>query len=84
MREQLREMVIDIKSCSKTIYEDVGKVNDVSSTIREKCMDNSATTEELAAGMEETSATTTAINDNIEGMQKGAEDILGLSKRRSR
>ena len=43
-------------------------------------MDNSATTEELAAGMEETSATTTAINDNIEGMQKGAEDILGLSK----
>lgn len=47
MREQLREMVIDIKSCSKTIYEDVGKVNDVSSTIREKCMDNSATTEEL-------------------------------------
>lgn len=80
MREQLREMVIDIKSCSKTIYEDVGKVNDVSSTIREKCMDNSATTEELAAGMEETSATTTAINDNIEGMQKGAEDILGLSK----
>lgn len=79
MREQLRLMVVDIQATSNRIYQNVAEVNDVSSRIREECMDNSATTEELAAGMEETSATTGTISDNIDGMKDGASEIYKLS-----
>lgn len=79
MRGNLRDMVSNIQQTSERIYQDVVAVNDVSIKIREECMDNSATTEELAAGMEETSATTGTITNNIEGMKEGAKDIHGLS-----
>lgn len=79
MRGNLRDMVSNIQQTSDRIYQDVVAVNDVSIKIREECMDNSATTEELAAGMEETSATTGTITNNIEGMKEGAKDIHGLS-----
>ena len=80
MREQLLEIVVDIQDASKNIYQDVVRVNEVSNRIREECMDNSATTEELAAGMEETTATTGTITENIDSMQNGAMDILNLSQ----
>lgn len=80
MREQLHEMVVDIQDVSNKIYQDVARVNDVSNVIREECMDNSATTEELAAGMEETSATIGTITSNIDSMKNGATDILSLSQ----
>lgn len=79
MRSNLRDMVSNIQQTSDRIYQDVVAVNDVSIKIREECMDNSATTEELAAGMQETSATTGTITNNIEGMKEGAKDIHGLS-----
>ena len=79
MRMNLKDMVISIQSASQRIYEDVASVNDVSVSIREQCMDNSATTEQLAAGMEETSATSGTITDNIGEMKTGAEDIEKLS-----
>lgn len=40
------------------------------------CMDNSATSEELAAGMEETAATTETIYSSIATMQKRVRLIL--------
>lgn len=79
MRSSLRECVMSIRSASDRIYQDVSKVNDVSVKIREKCMDNSATTEQLAAGMEETSATTSTITQNISDMKDGAADLSHLS-----
>ena len=80
MRLQLKEMVVGIQSASTQIHENVVRVNGVSVKIREECMDNSATTEQLAAGMEETSATTINITSNIDGMTKGAGQILKLSE----
>ncbi len=80
MREHLRKMVIDIRSTADNIYKDVTTVNDISKKIKEECTDNSATTEELAAGMEQTSATTGTISENIDGMKNGAEDISRLKK----
>ncbi len=79
MRISLRDCVSNIQSASATIYNDVTKVNDVSVKIREQCMDNSATTEQLAAGMQETSATTNTITSNINEMKNGAADISHLS-----
>ena len=80
MRENLRQSIVNLKDSSQTIYEEVSKVNDVSTQIREQCMDNSATTEQLAAGMQETSATTGTITQNIGDMRQGASDIAKLSK----
>lgn len=80
MRNQLLEIVLDIQNASMTIYKEVCRVNEVSNIIREECTDNSATTEELAAGMEETSATTGTITQNIDSMQSGVRDILNLSQ----
>lgn len=79
MRQNLRDMVSNIQQMSNKIYKDISEVNDVSIKIREECMDNSATTEQLAAGMEETAATTETINSNIEGMKDGATNIRKLS-----
>lgn len=79
MRESLRESVISLQTASEKICQEVAKVNDVSVKIREQCMDNSATTEELAAGMQETSATTSTITQNIGEMKNGAADISQLS-----
>jgi methyl-accepting chemotaxis protein len=80
MQDSLRECVHSIQRASDKIYQDVSKVNDVSVKIREQCMDNSATTEQLAAGMEETAATTGTITDNIGEMKNGAADISRLSE----
>lgn len=80
MRNSLRDCVVSIKNASDKIYKDVTRVNDVSAKIREQCMDNSATTEQLAAGMQETSATTGTIADNINEMKNGASDISRLSE----
>lgn len=80
MRNSLRSCVLSIQNASQKIYQDVVKVNDVSVKIREKCMDNSATTEQLAAGMEETSATTGTIASNIGEMKNGASDLSRLSQ----
>lgn len=80
MRTSLRSCVLSIQNASQKIYQDVVKVNDVSVKIREQCMDNSATTEQLAAGMEETSATTGTIASNIGEMKNGASDLSRLSQ----
>ncbi|MCR5087821.1 MAG: HAMP domain-containing protein [Lachnospiraceae bacterium] len=80
MRNELRDMVVEIKNSGNQIYDDIERVNGVSNSIRERCLDNSATTEELAAGMEQASATTTSIHNNIGEMQEGAQGILQLSQ----
>jgi methyl-accepting chemotaxis protein len=79
MREQLRVVVSEIRSTSSMISNHINEVNDVSVRIREECLDNSATTEQLAAGMEQTSATTGTITGNIDGMKNGAAEIYSLS-----
>lgn len=49
-------------------------------TNSEMAEDNSATTQEMAAGMEETTASTTVISGNIGGIKRSTEDIRKLSK----
>lgn len=80
MRENLRNMVGDINASSSVITGDVDELKKISNSINSVCTDNSATTEELAAGMQETSATTETINNNIGKMSTAADDILSLSK----
>ncbi len=79
MRSNLREIVDDISRAGRTIFDDVEELRSISNNINNVCTDNSATTEQLAAAMQETSATTETINNNIGHMQDAADGIRDLS-----
>lgn len=75
MRANLRDMIGEITGISDEVKENVQGLSEISATIDQMCSDNSATSEELAAGMEETSATTTTINEHIGTIKNGATEI---------
>lgn len=80
MRKSLREIVSEIDEACEQLRENTEQLRESSSLINAACTDNSATTQELAAGMQETSATTNTINEQIEMMKTEASDIAELSK----
>lgn len=80
MRASLRKMVASIEEASSKINGNVDMLQNVTDVVNSMCTDNSATTEELAAGMQETAATTESIYANIGYMKTGAEDIQALSE----
>jgi len=80
MRSALRKMVNNIGEASESITNNVNQLQDVTNIVNNMCTDNSATSEELAAGMQETAATTESIYANIGYMQTGAKDILQLAE----
>ncbi len=80
MRSNLKNMVKNIDMASLKIDGNVNKLQDVTNVVNSMCTDNSATTEELAAGMEQTAATAESIYANIGYMQTGAKDIIKLSE----
>ncbi len=80
MRNNLRRMIVSIEDASAKINGNVDQLQTVTNVVNSMCTDNSATTEELAAGMQETAATTESIYANIGYMQTGAKDITQLSE----
>lgn len=80
MRKVFRELVGDITDAETTIVADMNKLDAIMQTNSEMAEDNSATTQEMAAGMEETTASTTVISGNIGGIKQSTEDIRKLSK----
>lgn len=80
MRKVFRELVGDITDAENTIVADMNKLDAIMQTNSEMAEDNSATTQEMAAGMEETTASTTVISGNIGGIKQSTEDIRKLSK----
>jgi methyl-accepting chemotaxis protein len=80
MRSNLATMVGNIEDASSKIDGNVNQLQTVTNVVNNMCTDNSATTQELAAGMEETAATTESIYANIGYMQNGAKDITRLSE----
>lgn len=79
MRESLRTMVRKIENAQNSITNSVTKLQQVIHVVNQMSSDNSATTQELAAGMEETSATTESIFENISNVKMEASDINQLS-----
>ena len=80
MRRALRDMIGNIGSASLSITNNVNQLQDVTNIVNSMCTDNSATTQQLAAGMQETAATTESIYANIGYMQTGAKDIMALTE----
>ncbi len=75
MRENMRGMANSVDTISGKIMETVYDLQDITSTVDQMCTDNSATSQQLAAGMQETAATTETINGNVGQIKSGAEEI---------
>lgn len=75
MREHLREMIGNIDAASNLITDNIGGLQEITDTVDHMCSDNSATSQELAAGMQETAATTVTINENINSIKESADGI---------
>lgn len=80
MRGSLRDMVTSMNAASDQITSDVGGLKQVTDMVNTMCMDNSATSEELAAAMEEAAATTANINEHVQEMHREAESISQMAQ----
>lgn len=81
MRSVLRELVGDMENIKDDLIGNMKRLDDVMRENNSISEDNSATTQELAAGMQETTVSATMIVDNIDAIQTNAEEIRELSER---
>lgn len=79
MRSNMRNIVSDLRSSNDALENNMHAVVESSTAINDMCADNSSTTQELAAGMEETAAAAETINGNIQAMQTESNDIQKLT-----
>lgn len=80
MRKNLRDMVANIEEASEQLTASINHLQEVTGVVDGMCSDNSATTQELAAGMEETAASTETINGHIGSIKSGADEITKLAE----
>lgn len=80
MRRNLRSMIGDIDTASNQITQNVDGLQEITTTVDHMCSDNSATSQQLAAGMEETAATTVTINENVTSIKDEAENINTMAE----
>lgn len=80
MSERLLDIVQKLESMGVVVMENAEQLKDSSGSIGEMCSDNSATTQELAAAMQESSATAESVSQNIETINKNAQEIMQLSQ----
>ena len=81
MRRNLREMVANIDTASQQITGNVDGLKQVTETVDHMCSDNSATSQQLAAGMQETAATTVNINENVGTMKEEADRLTEFAEK---
>ena len=79
MRTSFRQMLADMNQVEDTILSNVNRLDAIMKENNTVSEDNSATTQQLAAGMEETSASASLIVDNVNTIIASAEDIKSLS-----
>ena len=78
-RNNLREMVGAISDAGSNINSNVDVLQSTIDKVGNICEDNSATTQELAAGMQETAASTTTIAQNVANVRESARGIDDLA-----
>ncbi|MBO4901234.1 MAG: methyl-accepting chemotaxis protein [Lachnospiraceae bacterium] len=74
-RDNLKEIVTSIYTAEESIESNVDQMQISIGKVGQICADNSATTQELAAGTQETAATTTMISSNVGNIQANANGI---------
>lgn len=79
MRKVLRDIMGRLDTANATIVESVTRLDDIMKVNSDHAMDNSAATQQLAAGMQETSENTENISKNIEQVKKNSSTIYNLA-----
>lgn len=79
MRGNLRDIVNSIDQASDTLTDNLEELKSGANSVNTMCTDNSATTQQIAAGMQQTSATTETINGNINTMLASSKNIDALA-----
>lgn len=80
MRNSLRDIVTEINTASGQIIANINGMQKVTDLVNVMCRDNSATTQELAAAMQEASATTINVNENVQDMKQEAVFIEQMAQ----
>ena len=80
MQQNLRNIVVEVQEAGNQITSNIDGLHQMTTTVDSMCADNSATSQQLAAGMEETAATTETINENVSTIKKGAENINAMAE----
>lgn len=80
MRKTLRDMTVNMNRVENTILEDVEKLDLIMQENSMRSEDNSAATQEMAAGMQEVSNNTGAVLHSIEEVKKNSESIYRLAQ----
>lgn len=80
MKQKLMEIVGNLNNIAESLLESSNELDDIAVEVNQASADNSATTEELAAGMEETSASTKCVNDNVVDMHKNVVNVSNKIK----
>ncbi|MGN0482988.1 MAG: methyl-accepting chemotaxis protein [Lachnospiraceae bacterium] len=75
MREKLSQIVQEINDISHTLVNDSNSLYEISENVNSASMDNSATNQELAASMENTTSATNTVTDNVQGMNQNAISV---------
>ena len=81
MQQVLRELIGNMTQIKDNLLHNMARLDDVMKENNLISEDNSATTQELAAGMEETTASTTMIVENINAIQNNVSGIRDLSEK---
>ena len=79
MRKNLREMVVNVEQINDQLSNNMNRLQQMTGDVDSMCSENSATTQELAAGMEETAASSETINGHIGSIKTGADEIVKLA-----
>lgn len=79
MQSTLGGIVRDIKKASLQIDSNMDELQAISDSVKEMCVTNSDTSQDLAASMEETSASSTVISSNVADMKDGAKEIENMA-----
>lgn len=80
MRVKLRDMVSMIEHAGLQMENNVVDLNTNMSEVGDICNSNSATTEQLAAAMQEAASATETVNQTIAMIRENAQDIENLSR----
>ncbi len=80
MRSVLRGVVNELDEVGGNLSVKASRLKEMTVTMNDDSADESATSQELAAGMQETAATTETINSNVQEMVNHANQIHELSQ----
>ena len=81
LQKHMNEIVNEIDDARNNLEENTNALYITSQKIDDMCSENSAVTQELAAGMEQTATSMADVNNNISSVNKNAGEISSLSEK---